>query len=83
MTEIDPRGIPASECINCGSNVFNIIASFNNYQMEMYWLEGTCYMCDTPLTIPTPCDHPNWNPETKEIEEPPLADYEQEYETGN
>jgi hypothetical protein len=69
LETIDQVGIPTNECFNCGSNTFTIQATFENYELQMYWLEGTCSICDSPVTVPTPIDHPKWDPETKEIAE--------------
>lgn len=73
---IDQRGIPTHECLNCGSNMFKITATFENYEVAMYWDEAECAMCDSPLTVPTLPDHPNWDAELKEIKEalPPPPD---------
>ena len=70
LDTIDQTGIPTHECFNCGSNLFNIVATFENYEIAMYMCEATCAMCNSELTAPTLPDHPFWNAETKEIEAP-------------
>lgn len=70
LPEINQLGIPTHECFNCGSNIFTINATFDNYEIAMYWDQGKCAMCDSPVTVPTLPDHPFWNPETKEIDPP-------------
>jgi hypothetical protein len=67
--QIDQLGIPTHECFNCGSNMFNIVATFENYEVAMYMDEGTCALCDSPVTLPTLLDHPYWNKETKEVDD--------------
>lgn len=68
LNTIDQTGIPTHECFNCGSNLFKIIATFENYEIAMYLIEAQCAMCDSELTAPTLPDHPFWNKETKEVD---------------
>lgn len=56
---IDTRGIPSHECLNCGSNVFNIRAGFEDWDIAFWFTEGTCAQCKAPVTVPTPCDDPD------------------------
>lgn len=60
---IDTRGIPSHECINCGSNVFEIRAGFEDYEISFWFTEGRCVQCKAPVTVPTPCDHPDFESE--------------------
>jgi hypothetical protein len=54
---MDARGIPTSECPECGSNLIRLVATFDdNYEISMYGLEAECYCCETLLTAPTPLD---------------------------
>lgn len=68
--DIDQTGIPTHECFNCGSGLFRIVASFENYEVSMYITDGVCAMCESPITVPTLEDHPFWNKKTKKIEMP-------------
>lgn len=58
---IDFRGIPTPQCPNCGCNILNIKAQFDetDYEIGMYFLDGSCSKCGTLLTVPTPLDHPS------------------------
>ena len=42
----------------CGSVVFNIMASFENYELVWYFLDGTCASCGNLVCIPCPVDDP-------------------------
>ena len=57
---IDTRGIPTHECLNCGSTQFKILASFENYELVWYTLQGYCYGCGAPVTVPCPVDDPEY-----------------------
>lgn len=60
---IDQRGIPTHECFNCGNNIFTIHAFFENYDIAMWLLEGTCARCGSPVTVPCPVDSPEYRAE--------------------
>jgi hypothetical protein len=55
---IDQRGIPTHECLCCGSNIFIIRASFEDYEIAAWFLEGECAGCGCPVTVPCPADDP-------------------------
>lgn len=57
-TVIDTRGIPSHECLNCGSNMFKIVATFEDYEVAWYSLQGYCYGCGAAVTVPSPLDDP-------------------------
>lgn len=52
---MDLRGNPTHECV-CGSNVWNIRAMFENYEISQYFLEMDCVKCGSLATAPTPLD---------------------------
>jgi len=61
---IDQRGIPSNECINCGSDIQVIRAIFKDYELVMWFLDSFCATCGSPMTAPTPSDHPEYKGET-------------------
>jgi hypothetical protein len=42
----------------CGSNIFVIRASFEDYEIAAWFLEGECAGCGCPVTVPCPADDP-------------------------
>ena len=40
----------------CGSQVFNIMATFEDYELSWYFLDGTCVNCGNLVTVPCPVD---------------------------
>lgn len=52
---MDLRGNPTHECV-CGSNIWNIRATFENYEIAQYFLEMDCIKCGSLATAPTPLD---------------------------
>ena len=40
----------------CGSQVFSIMASFEDHELVWYFLDGTCVSCGNLVTIPCPAD---------------------------
>lgn len=63
MPTIDTRGIPTHQCLNCGGNQFKIMASFEDYDIAMWGLDGECFDCGAPVTVPCPVDSPDYSPE--------------------
>jgi hypothetical protein len=55
VSGMDLRGTPTHECI-CGSQVFNIKAVFDNYEIATYFLDMECFECGNLATAPTPLD---------------------------
>ena len=47
------------ECPVCGSNIWNIKASFEDYEISMYFTDMECSSCGTFAKAPTPLDRPN------------------------
>jgi hypothetical protein len=52
---MDLRGTPTHECI-CGSNIWNIKAMFDNFEIVTYFLDMVCDNCGSYATAPTPLD---------------------------
>ena len=55
---IDATGIPTHECLNCGGNTFLIVAAFEDYDISWWSLNGKCFGCGLPVTVPCPLDNP-------------------------
>ena len=55
VSGMDLRGTPTHECI-CGSQIFNIRAVFDNYEIATYFLDMECVECGNLATEPTPLD---------------------------
>lgn len=55
---IDSRGIPSHECAFCGSDMFKILAKFEDYELVWYTTSAYCFNCEAPVTVPTPADRP-------------------------
>lgn len=60
---IDQRGIPTNQCFNCGSEWFQVLVHFEDYEIAQYMVEAKCALCDSELTAPTPIDAPNYESE--------------------
>jgi hypothetical protein len=52
----DLRGLGPVHVCPCGSQVFNIMASFEDYELVWYFLDGTCASCGNIVTVPCPVD---------------------------
>lgn len=55
MDSMDLRGTPTHQCI-CGSNVFYLPVSFEDYEISTYMLDMQCANCGSMATAPTPVD---------------------------
>lgn len=54
---LDLRGIPSRECGNCGCDLFKVVVQLDEDNViASYTLNGYCYSCACPITIPTPVD---------------------------
>lgn len=52
---IDTRGIPSATCLNCGNNLFKVIAEFDEFgDLTAYTTQGYCFVCHAPVTVPDP-----------------------------
>jgi len=40
----------------CGSMVFNVAASFEDYELVWYALDAECYSCGNLVVVPCPPD---------------------------
>lgn len=54
--EIDTRGIPSHECLNCGCDTFKVLARFDGFDIAWWSLSGYCAGCGAPVTVPCPAD---------------------------
>jgi hypothetical protein len=55
----DLRDIGPVHVCPCGSQVFNIMASFDDYELVWYFLDATCFSCGNLVRVPCPVDDPN------------------------
>ena len=53
--KLDLRGNPTHECV-CGSKVWVVYATFNDYEIGSYFLDMECSNCGTYATAPTLLD---------------------------
>ena len=54
----DLRELGPIHTCSCGSQVFNVMASFEDYEIVWWFLDGTCANCGNLVTIPCPADKP-------------------------
>lgn len=47
------------ECV-CGSNLWRILASFEDYELTVYFTDAECAVCGTRAKVPTPLDRPGY-----------------------
>ena len=40
----------------CGSQVFNVMCSFDDFELVWYFLDATCVNCGNIVTVPCPVD---------------------------
>lgn len=52
---MDLRGTPTHVC-PCGSNIWNVKAAFDNFEIAQYFLDMECANCGSLATAPTPVD---------------------------
>ena len=53
-TDLRPLG-PIHVC-PCGSQVFNVMASCEDYELSWYFLDATCTNCGNLVVVPCPVD---------------------------
>ena len=51
------------ECI-CGSTLWRVIVSFDDYEISAYATDMECLECGTRAKAPTPIDKPGYKPES-------------------
>jgi hypothetical protein len=52
---MDLRGTPTHVCV-CGSQIWNIRAVFDNFEIAQYFIDMECASCGSLATAPTPID---------------------------
>jgi hypothetical protein len=55
---MDSEGVVKHIC-DCGSFVWNIKASFDDYELSSYFLDMECSVCGSYALAPTPLDKPS------------------------
>lgn len=55
----DMRSLGPTHVCSCGCEVFNIMATFEDYEIVWYFLDGTCVNCGNIVKVPCPADDPN------------------------
>ena len=54
----DLRGLGPIHVCPCGSQVFNVMCSFEEYELVFYFLDATCVSCGNLVTVPCSVDAP-------------------------
>ena len=52
----DLRGLGPIHVCMCGSQVFNVMAAFEDYELVWYFLDATCVNCGNLVTVPCSVD---------------------------
>ena len=52
----DLRGFGPLHVCPCGSQVFSVMAAFEDYELSWYFLDATCVSCGNLVTVPCPVD---------------------------
>ena len=52
----DLRSLGPIHACPCGSQVFNIMAAFEDYELAWYHLDATCVNCGNLVIVPCPVD---------------------------
>ena len=52
----DLRGVGPVHVCSCGSQVFNVMASFDDFELVWYFLDATCVNCGNLVRVPCPVD---------------------------
>lgn len=54
----DMRALGPVHVCSCGSQVFNVMAAFEDYEITWYFLDATCVSCGNIVTVPCLADKP-------------------------
>ena len=54
----DLRALGPVHVCSCGCQVFNVLASFEDYELVWYFLDATCVNCGNLVVVPCPVDKP-------------------------
>jgi hypothetical protein len=54
----DLRSLGPLHACPCGSKVFSILATFDNFEISWYMLDATCANCGNLIVVPCPVDDP-------------------------
>lgn len=60
-TGLDMSDTIMHTCV-CGSTLWKVIVSFDNYEISSYALDMECLECNSRAKAPTPIDHPEYTP---------------------
>ena len=52
----DLRGLGPIHVCPCGSQVFNVMCSFEDYELVWYFLDATCVNCGNLVVVPCSVD---------------------------
>jgi hypothetical protein len=52
VTGADLRDLGPVHVCPCGSQVFNVAASFDDYELVWYFLDATCFSCGNLVRVP-------------------------------
>ena len=52
----DLRQLGPIHVCTCGCQVFNVLASFEDYELVWYFLDATCVSCGNLVLVPCPVD---------------------------
>jgi hypothetical protein len=56
----DLRDFGPIHVCTCGSQVFNVMASFEDYELVWYALDAECVSCGNLVVVPCPPDSPDF-----------------------
>lgn len=55
----DLRSLGPIHSCPCGSSIFQILATFDEYEISWYLLDATCANCGNLVVVPCPVDDPS------------------------
>ena len=62
VTGSDLRNLGPVHICPCGSQVFNAMVSFDDYELVWYFLDGSCVSCGNLVKLPCPPDRDEAQP---------------------